>query len=130
MCLMPNDHASQILIGGIEKRRIVIHDYDSTWPDKFAVHAHGSPSVRCTRSQRPTSSGQRGRIDRLRKFMLGQHTGKFPRHEAAAVVTADVGPRHELSRDLARQGHHPRRVAVDDGADGGHRGKGTGHISR
>jgi GrpB-like predicted nucleotidyltransferase (UPF0157 family) len=36
---MPNDPSTQILIGGIEKREIVIHDYDPTWPDKFASHA-------------------------------------------------------------------------------------------
>jgi GrpB-like predicted nucleotidyltransferase (UPF0157 family) len=30
---------SDILIGGIEKREIVIADYDPAWPDKFQKHA-------------------------------------------------------------------------------------------
>ena len=29
----------EVLIGGIEKREIVIVDYDSHWPEKFQKHA-------------------------------------------------------------------------------------------
>ena len=30
---------SEVLIGGIEKRKIVVVDYDPSWPEKFAKHA-------------------------------------------------------------------------------------------
>jgi len=33
------DTANDVLIGGSEKREIVIHDYDPSWPAKFATHS-------------------------------------------------------------------------------------------
>ncbi len=36
---MKDQSRETVLIGGIEKREIVIADYDPSWPKKFAVHA-------------------------------------------------------------------------------------------
>ena len=36
---MATNAMSDVLIGGIEKREIVIVDYDPLWPEKFQRHA-------------------------------------------------------------------------------------------